>query len=168
MSRGFKIVLGAVLAVALVLVFVAWRAGAFDSANDYRRSERPTPRPVADAQPPVVAEPAIVTDAPPPAPGEVHVTALELVKDYKADDISADDKYRNRTLHVTGVAAKVGRDAFDYADEPNMALLTTKSGDVIVHLVGAVKLLKNGKQATLCSGGGFLMEMPSLDGCAVE
>jgi hypothetical protein len=137
MSRGFQVALGVVLAVALVLVLVAWRAGALDSANDYRRSERPTPRPVAAAQSRVVAEPAIATDAPPPAPGEVHVTALELVK--------------------------------DYGDEPTMALLTTKSGDVIVHLVDAAKLLKNGKQATLrCTGGGFLMEMPSLDSCAVE
>lgn len=88
MSRGFQVALGVVLAVALVLVLVAWRAGAFDGANDYRRPDRPT------------TKPAVVV------PVVVDVTGRELYEAYAKDRTAADAAYAGKTLRVNCIVGK--------------------------------------------------------------
>ena len=111
-------------------------------------------------------QPAVVA----PVSGDaVEVTALQLVKDYKDDDISADDKYRNRQLRVTGKLSVVGRDVFDMED-PTVVRFVTAAGEVQARFVGAApKSLKAGQLVVLlCTGAGYQMVMALLGGCAVE
>ena len=42
---------------------------------------------------------------------EVIVTAETLIKDYRENEVSADDKYRNKILEVTGVVSQVKKES---------------------------------------------------------
>ncbi len=50
---------------------------------------------------PVVTEPAI------------QVTATKLIADYKANEVSADAKYKNKIVEVSGVVKTIGKDILD-------------------------------------------------------
>ena len=42
---------------------------------------------------------------------EVTVSAETLIKDYRENEVSADDKYRNKVLEVTGVVSQVKKES---------------------------------------------------------
>jgi hypothetical protein len=122
--------------------------------------EQPTGGPPTSSRAPV-APPAVV--APPPAaPPAVHeappleariieVSAKQLYADYDANEVSADDKYKGKTLRVSGMIETIGKDIlgapfvefttryglgvqcmFDDSDKP--ALAAPKKGQKLVAL----------------------------------
>ena len=102
-----------------------------------------------------------------PAAATVAVSALDLVKDYKTDSVSADDKYRNRVLLVTGTVGQVDKDTLGM-DDPGFVIFTTAAGDASANVGAASKALKRGQKVTLrCTGKGFLADTAMLDSCAV-
>ncbi|MFC2092562.1 hypothetical protein ACFLSV_01555 [Bacteroidota bacterium] len=42
---------------------------------------------------------------------EVIISAETLIKDYRENEVSADDKYRNKVLEVTGVVSQVKKES---------------------------------------------------------
>lgn len=62
----------------------------------------PEPEPVAELEPEPVVEPE-----PEPAPAATEVTAEELLLAYEADGATADAKFANKILKVTGVVGRI-------------------------------------------------------------
>lgn len=52
------------------------------------------------------------TPAPEPKP-TIKVTADQLMSDYKANEVSADVKYKNNLIEVSGVVESIGKDILD-------------------------------------------------------
>ncbi len=86
LSRGLKI--------ALVLILLIM-AGVSSSKSDVPSvaAEKTTT--------PVVAQPVI------------QVTAVKLAEDYKANEVAADAKYKNKVVEVTGLVNTIGKDILD-------------------------------------------------------
>lgn len=119
-------------------------------------------------QSPVVPIDAAAPNAGVTPPEGIQVTTTQLLRDYKSDETAADDKYRNRTLLVTGTVGQVGKTIIG-DDEPTFVILEKSPNEV--QAVGAPnwgEALKPGQTVTLrCTGKGFLLEMPILGDCTI-
>lgn len=124
------------------------------------------PQPTTDPAP--VEQPQPAPPLAPVAGAVVAVTALGLIKDYKADDIDADDKYRNRALLVTGKVSAVDKDTLGM-DDPGIVMFETASGSVQAKVGAASKALKAGQHVKLkCTGDGFEADTALLVDCTVQ
>ena len=62
----------------------------------------------------VYGQPAQVSTFAPPAPPQVlRITAIELNRAYKKNEVSADDQFKGRTIQVSGRVSSITKDAFD-------------------------------------------------------
>src|SRR5690348_8474085 len=65
----------------------------------------------------------------------VSVTAMELAKDYHANEVAADEKYKDKRLDVTGRVQSIDKDVFDNmvvhmaTDNEFMAVMATMTDD---------------------------------------
>lgn len=132
-------------------------------------ANRPTP-PVAVKPPPPVDAAPVPADAP-EAP--VEVTTKQLFADYESNEVSADNKYKGKTLMVTGIIKRIAKDPFD--DKPYVELLAgDKYGINSVHASvaneAALAPLKKGNKLIMrCRGGGSsLATPPMLVDCTIE
>lgn len=53
----------------------------------------------------------------------VKVTALQMVSDYKANEVSADAKYKGKTVEISGTVSTIGKDIMD---TPYISLKTSE------------------------------------------
>lgn len=155
-------------AVALAVV-----VGALVSSDRGARVVPPPARPPAPLEPvrpALAAPPAPQPDPPPPPQADppIEVSSAQLGKDYDANEVSADDRYRGRTLRVTGIVYAVRK---DFRDRPILELATSNQF-VHVHAhfdspASLAKLLRGDKAVVLCVGAAALMG-PVLEGCVIE
>jgi hypothetical protein len=95
-------------ASAIILIFFVFLAiGCADTEESIETdisSGSPVGSSTGDTSPPTRAQP---TDS------AVHVTARKLFRDYDANEVNADEKYKGKTLVVSGRIGKIGKDLLD-------------------------------------------------------
>lgn len=121
-------------------------------------------------------EPAPPPPMPTPEPmaspaADVSVSAEQLRRDYEANEVSADDKYRNKMLTVTGIVTAVKKDPFD---QPYVVLATsnmfegvharfTPEGDSDLR-----SFLRGDKIVVRCVGNNVTIGSPQLKNCVLQ
>lgn len=102
------------------------------------------------------------------AEGIVHVGAIRLWKDYDANAVAADNRYKDRTLRVTGRVLAIERPMGD------LVMLDLAGGNPIFRTIAHLDSTETQKVATLtkgtvvtveCIGAGAMMRMPQLEDC---
>ncbi len=116
-----------------------------------------------------VAEPIAAPDAAPAdAAGVVEVTAQKLFADYDANEVSADDKYRDKPLRVTGIIRRIAK---SITDDAYLELATASEWHAVYATLAdareAAKLKRGEKVVVLCRGTGKTVE-PTADRCTIE
>jgi hypothetical protein len=107
-----------------------------------------------------------------PATPPLAVTAPQLYRDYHRNEVSADTKYRGKTLAVTGRVTGINKDFTDGV------YLTLDNGDnefLGIHAelqpseVDKASTLSKGKTLTVvCEGGEMVIGTPSLKDCVIQ
>lgn len=99
------------------------------------------------------------------------VTAAKLWTDYDANEVSADNRYKNRSLAVSGIVDSIDKNAFNdvYVSlrSPNEFMpvhATLKSSQVSI----AGNLTKGQQVVVNCTGGGRLVGTPILNDCVFQ
>lgn len=73
-----------------------------------KESSAPAPEPAKVAPVPVMPPPVPV--AAPPVAVAIDVTAKQLFADYDANELGADEKYKGKTLRISGTVSSIGKD----------------------------------------------------------
>jgi hypothetical protein len=109
--------------------------------------------------------------APAPTEQPIGVTAEQLRKDYEANEVSADDRYRGKPLLVTGTLHAIKKDLFD---APYIELETSNQFEgVWAHFAksdaGSLGKLSRGYRVTVrCIGHNVVMGSPQLEDCVLQ
>jgi hypothetical protein len=110
------------------------------------------------------AEPTVGAD------GVTSVGSIRLFQDYEANEVAADNQYKDRPLRVTGRVIAVEKNL------AGAAVLGLVSGNAIFRTMATLTPEATPRAATLakgdtilvqCTGGGSMMRMPLLDNCAL-
>lgn len=107
----------------------------------------------------------------PAKPEVLEVTAEKLSADYTANEIRADDVYKNKTLRVTGVVSSIGKDILN-----NPYVTLRVRGSLLgVHAEfdddksHAIARLSKGEQVVVrCRCTGLTLQNPYLKDCVLE
>ena len=99
----------------------------------------------------------------------IEVTADQLHKDYKANEVSADSTYRGKILRVTGAVKSINK---GITDRPYIILWTTNEYEG-VHAnfadEGTLGTLKIGDHITVrCRGDMMIIGSPMLKDCVLQ
>jgi tRNA_anti-like len=100
----------------------------------------------------------------------IVVKAADLNRDYQANEVAADEKYKGKRLRVVGILASIDKDAFDNiilrikADGALLGVMATVKDS---EKPKVVKLAKEQGVVVECKGGGMVMGTPTLDDCTV-
>lgn len=106
-----------------------------------------------------------------PAPPPIEVTARQLLEDYSANEVAGDNKYKGRTLLVTGRVDEIAKDVF------GSVVLYLQTGETFNRVMATMAArddsrfanLSKGQNVTLrCRGNGLLVGSPILDKCALQ
>jgi hypothetical protein len=110
----------------------------------------------------------VTDEAPAPA---VTVAAVDLWKAYDANEVAADEVYKDKRLLVTGAVASIDKDIMDDV----VLMLSTPNEFMKVHAqledseASAAAALKKGASVTVaCTGGGLIMGSPILKDCRIQ
>jgi hypothetical protein len=101
----------------------------------------------------------------------VPVTATQLFSDYQANEVSADEKYKGKTLLVSGSVSDIKK---DFTDNVIVHLRTANQFmPVDARLEDAEKgkasqLSKGGSVTLRCAGNGMVIGRPQLRDCTFE
>jgi len=142
-KRGIGV--GKIVLIAVVALLIAGAVGASQKKDKERRE---------------VASPST-----PP----VEVSAVKLASDYKANEVSADQLYRNKVLRVSGVVDGIKK---DFSDDPYV-VLRTGNQFLGVHArfeeESGLAGLTPGKEIVVrCLGNNVIMGSPMLKNCILE
>jgi hypothetical protein len=101
----------------------------------------------------------------------VEVTATKLWNDYQANEVAADEKYKGKTLLVSGSVASIDKDFADNIvvrlSTPNQFMSTMATLDDS-QKSKAAQLSKGQPIRLRCEGRGMIIGSPSLDDCTIE
>lgn len=101
----------------------------------------------------------------------ITVSAEQLRKDYKANEVSADERYRGKPLLVTGAVKAIKKDILD---NPYVQLSTSNMFETVdAHFAdGAAaalgKLAPGNKTTVRCVGDNVLIGSPQLKDCVLQ
>lgn len=108
--------------------------------------------------------------APAPTVKPKAISAKDLARDYHANEVAADAKYKGRRVPVVGQIQSIDKDAFDTmivrlaTDNPFMSVMAAMRDDQLA----AVSSLRKGQIAGLdCQGSGMVLGSPTLRECSV-
>ena len=108
-------------------------------------------------------------DRPGTSRNDIEVTSRQLLADYMANEVSADNQYKNKALAVTGRVAAINK---DFADEVYVELETAEMFQLVqAHGISAqvAAQLQKGQQVTMdCVGNGYLLGTPQLQDCRLR
>jgi hypothetical protein len=111
----------------------------------------------------------IPTIAPTPS---LAVTAPQLYRDYHRNEVSADTKYRGKTLAVTGRVTGINK---DFTGAVYLTLDNGENEFLGIHAelqpseVDKASTLSKGKAVTvMCEGGEMVIGTPSLKDCLIQ
>ncbi|MDR1084939.1 MAG: zinc-ribbon domain-containing protein [Deltaproteobacteria bacterium] len=106
--------------------------------------------------------------APAPQIPAMEVSAAQFFDDYQANEVSADNKYKGKTLKITGTVSDISKDIMDNAvvhlqtSNPFMDILCTFKGSTDPGLAN----VKKGQQVVLIGKGDMMiMGSPRLENC---
>jgi hypothetical protein len=100
--------------------------------------------------------------------GVYSIGAVQLWREYDANEVAADTRYKGQRLRVTGIIVNIER---DYEDRPVLHLFGGNAiFPTVVRLnkadIPAVTQLKKGDEVVVrCIGAGREMRMPQLERC---
>jgi hypothetical protein len=102
---------------------------------------------------------------------EISVTASELYRDYDANEVAADSRYRGRRLAVSGTVEEIRKDFLDNTildlDTPNrFSSVRAELDDSQTTM--AESLSKGTLITVVCEGRGSTMGSPILDDCIIQ
>lgn len=124
----------------------------------------PSPRPAATVQR------AVERPAPPPEQA-IRVSAIDLWDTYHANEVAADNQYKDRLLLVDGSVKSIDKDFMDNI------VVRLRSRNEFMGTMAKVEdseksraaALRKGQKVTLeCRGGGMVMGSPSLRSCTFQ
>ncbi len=153
MGTGTKVVLGGLGA----MIFLYWLGG----KSEHEKSPDATGEPVA-------AE-ALAAEAPPTE--TLDVSATELVAAYDANEVSADNSYKGKTLRVTGLVESIDKgilnDVFvmigaGRAFHNVHASMASSEADRVA------RLSKGDRITVVCKGRGKVIGSPMLRDCVIR
>lgn len=155
MKKIFKWLLGIFVALIVIGMFVDKKdAGAPGSTSASTAS--PSSGETTEAKP---TEPALA------------VSAGELFKAYNANEVAADQKYKGKTLLISGSVQSIDKDFMDKI----VVKLSTSNEFMPVHAqLGkeheqlAAQLAKGAKVKWSCTGGGLIVGSPILRDCSPQ
>jgi len=154
---------GAVIFFVLSMAFLLIIVGAVRAAD---RAVEATSEPAAAEQRPDPPAPAAA-----PRQATVYVSADQLFKDYEANEVSADERYRGKVLVVTGKVTGVKKGILD---DPYIELATSGPyQSVWAHFpeerAGSLRALARGARITVrCIGDNVTIGMPQLKDCVLQ
>lgn len=102
--------------------------------------------------------------------GVTSVGSIRLWQDYDANEVAADNRYKGRSLRVTGRVLAVEKNLM------GAAVLDLVSGNPIFRTIAtltpqdtprAAAIAKGDTVLVQCTGGGSMMRMPQLEDCAL-
>lgn len=102
----------------------------------------------------------------------VEVTAVQLERDYAANEVAADAQYKDKVLRVSGIVDEIRKDLLD---EPVLTLRTRNRFDT-VHCSfdgdganASLAALRKGQPVTVRGlGSGYILGSPTIKRCVVE
>jgi PBP1b-binding outer membrane lipoprotein LpoB len=132
------------------------------------RTEKPTVAAVETSAAPVKAKkPA----KPEPPKVDAMLTAAKLHKEYNANEVRADSKYKGKRLAVAGRVESIDKDFMGdivLKLKAGNGFLDTVSADLLdAEKSKAMDLSKGDKVFLLCTGGTMVMNMPTLRKCSM-
>lgn len=171
------LVVGLSVGGAVVVIIAAAAAGANERANE--RADRavrasPSPRPSPPSQPvttPKESEPPAPPASAPPAAPPLSVSAEQLRKGYEENEVSADERYRDKVLDVTGFVKAVRKDPFD---QPYVELSTNNMFESVHarfasgHDDVLSNFLRGDKVILRCIGNNVVIGSPKLKECVLQ
>jgi len=176
----WKVLVGVLVVAGIVFAAMRIRRLSDDGTRtsvvgDYKaptqRADAPAETaPVVQPDAAIAVEPApagVPAAAPETAP--VEVTAKQLFADYEENEVSADSKYRDRALLITGIIDRVAKEPF--TEKPYVQLSVDRFNGVAAYFADESRLgeLKKGeKLVARCRGAGFSVMSPRLKDCAIE
>ena len=99
------------------------------------------------------------------------LTAVELWREYQANEVAADSKYKGKTLLVSGEVVGIDKDFLDNA----VLSLRTRNEFMSVKATlddsqksGAASLSKGSMVSLLCKGNGAILGSPTLKDCYMK
>jgi hypothetical protein len=123
-------------------------------------SHNPASSPVAAPTPTIAATPSLA------------VTAPQLYRDYHRNEVSADTKYKGKTLAVTGRVTGISK---DFAGGVYLTLDNGESEFLGIHAelqpseVDKASTLSKGRTVTVvCEGGEMVIGTPILKDCVIQ
>jgi hypothetical protein len=99
------------------------------------------------------------------------VTALQLYNDYQANEVSADNKYKGKSLMVSGTVSSIDK---DFLDNIVVSLKTPNEFMDVKARVDddqkskAASLSKGQDIKVLCTGSGMIIGSPQLEDCTIQ
>ncbi len=100
----------------------------------------------------------------------IGVSSHQLFADYHANEVSADSKYKNKYIAVTGRITKIRKDAFDHMvidlHTPN-PFMNTQAIIREQDLEAVANLKRRQEIMLLCIGQGLFVGSPMLSECRV-
>jgi hypothetical protein len=121
-------------------------------------------KPVA-TEPAATAKPALPDVATGPT---VDVTVPNLLAEYRANEVAADAKYRDKIVRVTGIVVRVAKDALG---KPIVVLLAPGQRRIHADFAtenGLATVNPNDEIVMRCRGGGLYGGDPVLSECVLE
>lgn len=106
------------------------------------------------------------------APPAITVTAEQYNKDYQANEVTADNKYKDKTIEITGKVKSIDK---DFADKVYITLSPGDNDDedlgVQVHLQNVqdgASLAKEQQVTFVGTGDGLTMQIPSIKDATIK
>lgn len=114
----------------------------------------------------IPGEGEMITVTPPPE--RINVTALQLYKDYEANEIAGDARYKGKLLLISGTVQSIQS---DLADEPVVQLRAGDHGSVQLSglsIEEASSLRKGSQIKAQCTGSGETISFPANRDCSLQ
>jgi hypothetical protein len=141
--------------------------GAATNKNQAQTTAATTTAATPTAEPKAAPTPTVTAT---PKPQAVPVTATQLFNDYQGNEVAADDKYKGKTLLVTGTISDVKK---DFTDSIVIGLRTSNQFMPIDAHVDdsekskAARLNKGDSVKLQCEGNGMVIGRPQLGDCTL-
>ena len=100
---------------------------------------------------------------------DIVVSAMELDKEYKANEVAADEKYKGKTLEISGTVESIQK---DFMDDPFVVLTTGEYAFGVncslENKSDAINLKKGQKVTFIGEGAGMSVGFPMVTGCKLK
>ena len=172
MSKGgtrkgvMQLLLSLVVSPVVYLIGTMLLVGAVGAAADQSAENSAKAAAAGNAAAAEVAAPEAKAEAAPL--DRIEVTATELYNDYKANEITANARYKGKPLLITGTVNAIQS---DFRDKP---LIQLAAGDFVtvsisgLSVEGARELSKGARIKAACTGNGEVLSFPATRDCKLQ